>query len=228
MSRLDASVRRVLEFKQRMGLFTERLVDVERVPAVVANAEFLDTAREITERALVLLKDSLATVVQLRSGTPRTLALIAVSERRNLGRTLAADLRAAGHTVTLVEVGVEPTAADRAAVATALRAAPVTILATAVRWGSYRGTIGLLPATASFLTDVARSQPTVLVSFGSPYVIGQVPAAASYLIGWAPTAMAERAVAAALSGRNPITGTAPIAIPPGFPLRAGIRLGVVP
>ncbi|HRP08019.1 MAG TPA: hypothetical protein PLL69_05975, partial [Gemmatimonadales bacterium] len=110
----------------------------------------------------------------------------------------------------------------------AIGSAPVTILATAVRWGSYRGTIGLQPATAQFLGEVVRRQPTVLVSFGSPYVIGQVPAAASYLIGWSQTAMAERAIADALSGKNPITGTAPIAIPPGFPIRSGIRLGVTP
>lgn len=227
MARLDASVRRVLEFKQRMGLFSNRMVDLNRVRTLVAGPEFLATAREITERSLVLLKDSVGTVSQLRRG-PMTIALIGVSERRNVGRTLNAELRAAGYNVNFVEVGAEPTPEDRAAVAEAIRGTSTTILATAVRWGSYRGTIGLVPATASFLTEVARRQPTVLVSFGSPYVIGQVPAAASYLIGWAPTAMAERAVAAALSGKNPITGTAPIAIPPGFPLRAGIRIGVVP
>jgi beta-N-acetylhexosaminidase len=227
MARLDASVRRILEFKQRMGLFTERLVPLDSVRTTVASAELLAIAKEITEHSLVLLKDSLGTVAQLRDG-PKAVALIGVSERRNVGRTLLAELRAAGYTVNFVEVGAEPTAEDRAAVATALRGTAATILATAVRWGSYRGTIGLLPATASFLSEVAGRQPTVLVSFGSPYVIGQVPTAASYLIGWAQTAMSERAVAAALSGRNPITGTAPIAIPPGFAMRAGIRIGVVP
>lgn len=224
MARLDASVRKVLEFKRQMGLFENRLVDPATVGTTVANPEFIATAREITERSLVLLKDSLRTVERLR-GAPSRVALVTVSDRRGLGDVLAAELRSAGYTVSLAEVGAEPTAAERAAVDAALRAAPVTILATAVRWGSYRGTIGLQPVTADFLNGIARRQPTVLVSFGSPYVIGQVPAAASYLIGWAQTAMAERAVAAALTGHNPITGTAPIPIPPGFPIRTGIRLG---
>jgi beta-N-acetylhexosaminidase len=223
-ARLDVSVRKILELKQRMGLFEERLVDPARVATTVANPEFLATAREITERSLVLLKDSLGTVARLRGG-PSRVALITVSDRRGLGDVLAAELRSAGYTVTVAEVGAEPTAAERSAVDAAIRGAPVTILATAVRWGSYRGTIGLQPVTAEFLDGIARRQPTVLISFGSPYVIGQVPSAASYLIGWAQTTMAERAVAAALTGRNPITGTAPIAIPPGFALRAGIRLG---
>lgn len=224
MARLDASVRKVLEFKQQLGLFENRLVDPAKVGTTVANPGFTAIAREITERSLVLLKDSLRTVERLRA-TPSRVALVTVSDRRGLGDVLAAELRSAGYTVLLAEVGAEPTAAERGAVDAAIRAAPVTILATAVRWGSYRGTIGLQPVTAEFLNGIARRQPTVLISFGSPYVIGQVPAAASYLIGWAQTSMAERAVAAALTGRNPITGTAPIPIPPGFPIRTGIRLG---
>jgi beta-N-acetylhexosaminidase len=227
VARLDQSVRRVLELKLRMGLFSERLVDLDRVEQVVANPEFLATARRITEQALVLLKDSLATVERLRR-TPGRLAVVAVSERRSLGGVLAAELRGAGYTVDLVQVGSEPNAEERARVDAAIRGAPVTILATAVRWGSNRGTIGLQPATAQFLGMVSRRQPTVLVSFGSPYVIGQVPGAASYLVAWSATALSERAVAAALAGHNPITGTAPIGIPPTFPIRAGIRLGTTP
>jgi len=220
--RLDASVRRILEFKQRMGLFENRFVDLDQVRRVVANDQFLAQAREITEHSLVLLKDSLGTVARLRQA-PRSVALISVSDRP-LGRTLAAELRSAGYTVNSVEVGAEPTAEQRSRVDAALRNSPLTILATAVRWGSARGSIGLSPATAQFLDGVARRQPTVLVSFGSPYVIRQVPSASSYLIGWASTAMAERAVAGALADKTAITGTAPIEIPPGFPIRSGIRL----
>jgi hypothetical protein len=40
--------------------------------------------------------------------------------------------------------------------------------------------------------------------------------------------MAEQAVADALGGEAPITGTAPIAIPPNFPIRSGIRLETAP
>ena len=227
MARLDASVRRVLAFKARMGLFEERLVDESLVDGVISNPEFLAIARAVTQRSVVLLKDSLATVDRLRRDGGRV-ALVTVSDGGSrLGETLASSLRAAGLEVTVARLSTSPSAAERAAAERAIAGAPVTILATAVRWGSYRGTIGLEPSVAALLGDLAARQPTVLVSFGSPYVISQVPSAASYLIGWAQTAMAERAVADALSGRAAITGTAPIAIPPGFPLRAGILLEAV-
>lgn len=224
MARLDHSVRKLLEFKARMGLFSEREVDLARIPDVVGTTASQALAADITTRALVLLKDSLGTGDYLRAA-PRRVALISVADAGStLGTTLAAELRAAGHTVTMVRVSTtdalprELTAADAA-----ISGAESVVLATSARWGSYSGTIGLAPATASLLNTLAAKKPAVLVSFGSPYIIGQVPTAASYLIAWSNTTMAERAVGLALGGRRAITGTAPIPIPPSWPLRAGLQ-----
>src|SRR5690606_5495930 len=55
MARLDASVERVLRFKQRMGLFEQREVDTAAVRRIVASDSFTRIAESITERSLVLL-----------------------------------------------------------------------------------------------------------------------------------------------------------------------------
>ncbi|HET9134235.1 MAG TPA: glycoside hydrolase family 3 N-terminal domain-containing protein [Gemmatimonadales bacterium] len=221
-ARLDHSVRKLLDLKLRMGLFREREVDLAAIPEVVARREFLAIARDMTRRSLVLLKDSLGTVDALRAA-PRKVALITVADGGTLGRRLATDLRAQGHTVTTVTLPIDPSSKQLAEAEAAIAANPMTVLATQVRWGSYRGTIGLLPETAALLTRLAAKKPTVLVSFGSPYVIAQVPNVASYLIAWSGTTMAEAAVAEALSGRAAITGTAPIPVPPSWPIRAGLQ-----
>jgi beta-N-acetylhexosaminidase len=64
----------------------------------------------------------------------------------------------------------------------------------------------------------------VLVSLGNPYVIGGLPEAGSYLIGWRSNAVTERAVARALAGAAPITGRLPIALPPAYPRGWGLQL----
>ena len=87
---------------------------------------------------------------------------------------------------------------------------------------SYKGTIGLNPVTATLLADLAARKPTILISFGSPYIISQVPTAGSYLIAWSNSTMTEAAVGAALTGRNGITGTTPTPIPPMFPIHSGL------
>ena len=68
----------------------------------------------------------------------------------------------------------------------------------------------------------ARRKRTVLVSFGSPYLISQAPSIGSYILGWQSRGMSERAMAAALAGSAQITGTLPISIPGGGPLGYGI------
>jgi beta-N-acetylhexosaminidase len=224
MTRLNTSVRKILAMKQQMGLFENREVDLTAVPDVVRRKEFIDIARDVTARSIVLLTDSLNTVRRLRQrDVPVTIVSVAEANV-TLGRTLSADLRTAGYTVTAINLPVEHTAEQRLAAERAIAAADVVVLATAVRWGSYRGTIGLLPETAAMLTDLARLKPTVLVSFGSPYIIGQVPTAGSFLVAWSNTAWAESAVAAALSGSAAITGKAPIPVPPRWPILTGIQL----
>ncbi|HPF60499.1 MAG TPA: glycoside hydrolase family 3 N-terminal domain-containing protein [Gemmatimonadales bacterium] len=227
-ARLDASVRRILEFKQRMGLFRERLVDPAAARAAIRTPAAVAAARAATQRSLVLLTDSLGTVRRLRQG-PATVTVVTVADGSStLGRDMIAGLRAAGWTVHEARVPTSPTAAQLGAAEREMAKAPVTILATAVRWGQSQGRIGLVPATEQALGRLTRHGPTVLVSFGSPYIISQVPTAASYIMAWAATEFAEQAVARALTGQAAITGTSPIAIPPTFPLRTGVRLGQVP
>ena len=48
--RLDRSVRRVLELKRQLGLFEQRKVTLEDIPAVVGRAEFQAEAREMATR----------------------------------------------------------------------------------------------------------------------------------------------------------------------------------
>ncbi len=223
LARLDHSVRKVLEMKASVGLFASRRVDMDAVPDRVGTAASLAVAADITSRSLVLLSDSLATLEAIRRG-PRRIALLTIADAGStLGTTLATDLRAAGHMVNALRISTDPTPKELAAAQAAIRAAQSVVLATSARWGSYSGTIGLAPATAQLLNTLAQQKPAVLVSFGSPYIIAQVPTAASYLIAWSNTTMAERAVGLALAGQRAISGHAPIPVPPSWPLGAGLQ-----
>ncbi len=223
-ARLDQSVRRILEFKQRMGLFTTRLVDPATARAAIRTPAALAAARAATQRSLVLLKDSTDLVARLRRQPARVAVITVADGNSDFGREMIADLTAGGWSVETMRLPTAPSAAQLAEAEAVIRRAPATILATAVRWEQAQGRIGLTPVTEAALGRLSRSHPTVLISFGSPYVIGQVPDATSYLIAWTNNEFTQQAVARALLGQAPITGTAPIAIPPHYPLRTGITL----
>ena len=67
----------------------------------------------------------------------------------------------------------------------------------------------------------SAERPTMLVSFGTPYLLSQVPLVPGYLIAWTDNPLTEEAVAAALTGAA-ITGRLPIELPPGYPLGWGV------
>jgi len=98
-------------------------------------------------------------------------------------------------------------------------------VAASVRVSAWSGTISLPTAVAALIDSTARRQPTVLVSFGSPYLLTQTPSVQGYLLAWAGRPINEQAVAAAFTGRAEISGKLPISISPALPRGSGLVRG---
>jgi beta-N-acetylhexosaminidase len=220
--RLDRSVRRVLALKQRLGLFERRTVPLDGVSGNVGNAAHWQIAREVAARSIVLLKDSGGTLDALRR-SPTKVTLVTYAEELNLtaGVALAAELRAAGHTVTAFRLWPASGPASFDSVRALVAGGAVPVFAIAVRPTPWRGTVGMPAALAGLVRETARARPTVLVSLGSPYLVTQAPEPAVYLIAWSATPASEWAVARALSGAA-IGGRLPIRVPPAYPLGGGL------
>jgi beta-N-acetylhexosaminidase len=218
--RLDASVRRVLELKRRMGLFSRRTVDLERVGAVVGAVAFRETAEDITARSLVLVKDSANLVETMRTRVRR---VTLVSYGDDVGSVLGSELRSRGYDVSSFRLypASGPASYDSARVM--LTGPGIALFTTAVRATAWSGTIAMPQAFADLIDSTSLHQRTLLVSFGSPYLIMQTPSIGSYLLAWQAKPMSERAVAAALAGEAPISGHLPISIPGVAALGYGIE-----
>ncbi|HEX5635376.1 MAG TPA: glycoside hydrolase family 3 N-terminal domain-containing protein, partial [Gemmatimonadales bacterium] len=224
-ARLDASVRKLLALKLRLGLFRHRTVSLDSVALVVGNGAFQRSADSIATRSIVLAKDRDGVVARLRGG-PARIALVAYGDDRSptVGQTLAAELRARGHTVSLMRLWPQSGPASYDTARVALGAAGVALFAVAARplpWDAERLT---LPAALGGLIDsTALARPTILASFGSPYILRQSPSVGTFLLGWLANPAMERAMAGALGGA-PITGRLPIRVPPDLPLGAGLMV----
>jgi beta-N-acetylhexosaminidase len=78
-------------------------------------------------------------------------------------------------------------------------------------------------AIAQFIRDLAQRHPrTVLVAFGNPYLLQQVPSVSSYVVAWGGFPVSQTAAGRALIGAAPISGRLPISIPPLLRFGAGI------
>jgi beta-N-acetylhexosaminidase len=220
LARLDSSVIRILDLKSRLGLFAERLISLDRVPAYVGSAGFQRTAEEVTARSIVLVKDSGSTIDSLRA---RVRPITVIAYGSDAGATFIGDMRSRGYRVSSFRIHPESGPASYDSARMMIENNGIAVFVTAVRATAWSGNIGLPPQFAALIDSTARRKRTVLISFGSPYLISQVPSVGSYVLGWQSRGMSERAMAAALSGATAITGKLPISIPGGGPLGYGIR-----
>ena len=220
--RVDQSVRKILTMKERLGLFERRDVDLNQVSSIVGRAEFKQVGMDVTQRSITLLKDSLGTVDQLRA-VPQAVSLVAMTESGTpLGATLASELRRQGFTVRQFDLPLTADSVTRDSVLRTMDKSSIALIAASVRVSSGKGTISLPVQAERAINEISARQPTVLISFGSPYLISQVPSVHSYLLAWVATTASETAVANALTGFA-ITGKSPILIPNGGPIGTGLQ-----
>lgn len=221
--RLDSSVRRLLEIKRRLGLFEHRTVPLEKVMETVGTRRWQRAAEDIAVRSITLVRDTAGTVQSLRTRRTR-LALVTYADEAtpSVALHLAEVLRANGDTVDYFRLWPMSGPASYDSARSVLARAPVVVFASNVKPIAWKGSIALPDSLAALITATDSVKPTVLVSFGSPYLLNQTPTVKSYLIAWSGVRVAERAAARALLGLSPIHGHLPIRIPPGYPVGWGI------
>jgi beta-N-acetylhexosaminidase len=229
-ARLDSSVARIFAAKAHAGLFQSRLVDINRVAATVSSAPDLAMAQDISQRSLVLVKDSLA-LVPLSAPRRRHVLVVSYGSEafRDVGGVFAQALRGAADTLRTFRLWPSsgPASFDSAR-AEAAGASAVVFLAASQPTAWRPDAVDIPAGVASLVEQLASGgAPVIAVSLGSPYVLAQISRAPAYLAAWSDTDFIERALARALLGTAPITGRLPVTVPP-FAAGTGLVRGVPP
>ncbi len=226
-ARLDTSVRRLLAVKERMGLHRRRLVALDSVRVVVGDSSHVELARRIAERGLTLVRDSLAQVPMASARTAPRVLTIVVAPRGDLaaGPAFTSTLRAAYPSLRteLMLPNVERDGANVTRLLAAADSADQVIVASYMIQTSESATAsapGSLPSLVRGL--VMRGKSPVVVAFGNPYLLRELPDARAYLVAWGGSTASQVAAARALAGQIPINGRLPVSIPPLVPLGAGL------
>ncbi len=225
-ARVDSSVRRVLEIKRRMNLDRRRLVSLDSVRALVGDSVNLVVAATVAERSITLAKDSLSLVPLSRSSaTPPRVLSITIATRTDLpaGATFNAELRRALPTLRTESINSDDPSPNYARVLAAADSFDVAIVASYLSTGTNVANPNAPEPLARFMRDLVDRHPrTILVAFGNPYLLQQIPSVSSYLVAWGGFPVSQTAAARSLLGLAPISGRLPITIPPLLQFGAGI------
>jgi beta-N-acetylhexosaminidase len=201
--RLDQAVRRVLAAKAKRGLFTTELLPIKTALRELERAQ-RDVVPEVARRAITLVKNQ-GNVLPLRRGQVVAVAATEPVFVDELRRTL----RARG---VVLPVGTTRERIDADAARLIELAAGADVVVVGMQSAEHRAVVERVRVA---YPDV----PIVVVSFGTPYVLAQLPRVEAYLCAFGWRDESERAAAAALTARVSGTGTLPV------DLAGGPRLG---
>ncbi|NOX37772.1 MAG: serine hydrolase [Calditrichaeota bacterium] len=226
MARIDESVRRILRAKQELGLTHGPQLDIARLEKVMANPEHLRKAEEIANAAMTLLRDEPG-IIPLKADRLDSVLVVTITDRewgyiyqRNLEREVQRRIPV----VRSALIDTRTSQEELRRILAKADSAQVIIAGIFVTWGSYKGSVTLPDTTVSLINELFRiDKPIAVVSFGSPYIIRQIPDVPTYLCAYHSGELAIRAGVRAIFGEIPVRGKLPVSIPGLFQIGDGLE-----
>jgi beta-N-acetylhexosaminidase len=239
-SRIDDSVRKILEMKASAGLERARLVDLEQVPYVVDRPEDLEFAQQVADRAVTLVRDNHQVLPLPRLLPPRTESetfappvqqaeqvvaiIITDSIHGDSGEAFENALRArrADATVFYVDNTVAPALtpqivqAAKVASKVVIAAYVVPVAAKQVMVnGKLVNSVGLEQGTGELLRQVLETaaEKTAVIAMGNPYVLQNFPAIQTYVCTYSNASSSESSAVKVLFGELRPEGKLPVTLP---------------
>jgi beta-glucosidase len=236
---IDASVRRVLTVKYRMGLFADSPGGKRKIPPPITEAKVRERAREVARESFVLLKNSGATLpITPQSGTVALIGAAALSTNDHswygparLEKPKTETLRDAlqsrigkGQTLLFVEGFADPCGLsfkDKDAAVEAARKADLVVLVfaedcTVSGEGASRADLGLSGVQNEMLGALSKvGKPIALVvETGRPLALTAAnDNVAALMVAWHPGTEGRTALAEVLTGQFAPSGKLPMTFP---------------
>lgn len=243
VSRLDESVRRILELKASIGLNKARLVDMSQIATVIAKPDNVLKGQEIADAAITLVRDN-GKVMPLQpsevSGTSpsalpyqsvtavkdRFVAVIFSDDMRtDSGRVLERQILSRVKDAHVIYVDSRSAAGMTPAVTQAIEGAehviaalyivPVAGKAMRAAGGGVTNSVAMDDSAGALLNSILdrAADRTLVLAMGNPYLIQSFPAIQNYLCSFSNATVSETAAVKAVFGEIPITGHLPVTIP---------------
>ncbi|MEM8485476.1 MAG: glycoside hydrolase family 3 N-terminal domain-containing protein [Bacteroidota bacterium] len=226
--RIDQSVMRLLTTKEWLGLNRNRLLNPSSTRQIVAT-NYHKMISETVARESVTLLSNQRNLLPLKQ-TPRRVAIVTISdsdepERGQYFNSVFRSL-ATRSSVSNYLIDTRSTNDDYNKVLSRARNADLIIIPTYRPFRSGTNRIALPARIQSFMNRLVRqNKPTILVSFGSPYLVNDLTRQPNvYIAAYGESESSEKAVAQAMFGQTAIKGKLPITIPGLYQFGEGIQV----
>ena len=228
--RLNESVRRQLAWKHELGLFTNRMANIDSMDRTISGSDSTTLTDEIATKAITLVRND-GGILPINSN--QKIAVLGISngfEGPNTMGSLAGTLRASGLKFSSSYLQENSTPEQAAAARRTANDADIVIVGLygRVRSGA-RNSVGIPDNGAKILKDLLAAGKNVIgISFGNPYILSSFADLKTYIVAYGDMPSLQRASARSLLGNQRITGRLPISLPGLYPRGTGIQLNPAP
>jgi beta-N-acetylhexosaminidase len=213
--RIDRSVRRILETKARLGLNRDRLVDPEAGAREVGRPEDFRRAMRIAEASITVVRND-GDLLPLKAEDPLRILHLVMPNDLGFPPEEFRARRIVVKTISLGDEVVEQRADE--ILETSGDFSHILVSASFYRQTISDSLLRLLGRLAE--TDV----PMIVASFGSPYLLAELPEVPAYLCTFGTPETSRYAAVRALFGEIDVRGRLPVTLSEAHPYGQGIEI----
>ena len=224
--RINKSFAKLMLWKQQYGLFdVENQVDINDLDTKINTAFHEAEAYRIARESVTLLKNENEILPLLPSKYPEIMVVSVADDRSGrTGSSFVRELRNYHPDVSFHIYDERTSEQDKRRILNKAKSVDLIIIGSFLHLRNGQ-TVHLNSSQQYFLNNLVEGRkPTMLVSFGNPYVLSDLKDADVHVLGWYNSSSQIHGVVPALFGASEIKAKLPIEVPGLYPLGAGIEM----
>jgi beta-N-acetylhexosaminidase len=228
-SRIDESVRRILQAKANLGLDKNRFTDINKIDRLLGTTEHLQAAQRIIDSAITLVRDNRNVLPLHLAPEQRVLDITVVDNSDGWrdgspGRTFFNGLSKRHPNSASVYVTDKTSFFELELIRKLASFADVIIVNSFIRVAAYKGSVDLSDGELNLLKQLSSmNKPFAFILYGSPYLLSFVPELPSYVLAYEYYPAAEEGALKCVLGEVPFRGSLPVELPGFYQIGYSIR-----
>lgn len=218
LNQLNHSVRKILSAKKWLNIEQTTYIDTTNLFTQLNNPSHKRLSVELAEKSITLVKD-FDNLIPLNLKDYRKISCITLSDTR-LSRSIKKPfyfekmLEAKSINFDSYRLNLSSKPYQYKRILKSIRKSDLILLPVYVSVRSGQGTIAIDEDQLDFINAVLKlNKPTVIMSFGNPYIFAEFQDAETYLCSYGSPDISEEAMFNAITGNIKIEGKLPVSIP---------------
>lgn len=222
--RIDQSVRKILKLKAENGVFTNQLVDIASLNYRINTPQFQSAADRITRESVTVVKNE-NNILPIRQTDHPDILVIAISngEEHSSGSVLRDEVRKYHGSARYHSLDSRTSREEINQLMADARRSDLVIFGAFL---GVRSTNTQISQNYMRILDQvsALNKPEVLMAFGNPYLVKDLPNTDVHLMAWSRAATQVRETVPAIFGASDIGGKFPGEVPGMYDIGDGIEM----